>query len=211
MLAKSSWFFRITAALLLLFLVWIFAAWFLAARLNVEKPLERADVILVLGGSGTYVERTQQAAQLYKKGVAPKVLLTNDGGYSGWSKKENRNIPFVELAKRELIAQGVNEADVEVLSHQVEGTIYEANLMRDLQKERHYASILLVTSAYHSRRALWTFDRAFSEAGLKTVIGVQPAMIGQQTPPEFSWWLSLSGWQMVAGEYLKSLYYWLFL
>jgi hypothetical protein len=39
-------------------------------------------------------------------------------------------------------------------------------------------------------------------------IGIESAPTGQQTPPPFYWWLTARDWQMVAGEYVKSLYYW---
>ena len=68
-----------------LFAVWIFAAPFLATNLIIEKPLEKADAIFVLGGSSVYFERTQKAAELYKKGVSDKIFLTDDGERGGWS------------------------------------------------------------------------------------------------------------------------------
>ena len=60
--------------------------------------------------------------------------------------------------------------------------------------------------AYHSRRALWTFEKVFATEDVE--IGIESAPTGQQTPPPFYWWLTARGWQMVAGEYVKSLYYW---
>ncbi len=80
---------------------------FLAKRLIIEKSLERADVILVLGGSSVFIERTQKAAEIFKQGVASKILLTDDGEKAGWSRMERRNPPYVELAQKNLVAQGV--------------------------------------------------------------------------------------------------------
>ncbi len=54
----------------MLFVGWIFIAPFLAKNLIVEKPVEKADAIWVLSGSAAYIERNQEAAQAYKKGVA---------------------------------------------------------------------------------------------------------------------------------------------
>ena len=96
--------------------VWSFLAPFLAERLIVERPLDHADVIFVLAGSGAYVERTRKAALIYKEGVAPKVLLTDDGARAGWSEREQRNPPYVELAKRELVAGNVPEDAIEILA-----------------------------------------------------------------------------------------------
>lgn len=187
---------------------WIFIAPFLAERLIVEKMIEKADVIVVLGGSSVFIERTQQAAQLFKKGIAPKVILTNDGTNAGWSKREQRNPPFVELAKQSLIGQGVPDKAIEILPEQVNGTDDEAELLHKKASANNWNSIIIVTSAYHTRRALWTFEKVFAET--KTEIGIVSAPTGQQTPPPFYWWITARGWQMVAGEYVKSLYYWIY-
>ena len=203
---KFSLSFRLLCGFILLFFIWIFFAWFLAEKLIVEKPLEQADAILVLGGSKVYLERTQRAAELYKKGVASKILLTDDGGRAGWSNVEQRNPPFVELAKKELIAQGVAIENIEILLPQVTGTISEAQNLRKKIEETNWQKILIVTSAYHTRRSLWTFQNVLDEN--KTEIGIEAVSPGQQTPKAFVWWLSPFGWSVVAGEYVKLIYYW---
>jgi hypothetical protein len=55
---------KISIVLLTLLLIWILFAPFLAERLIVEKSLEKADAILILGGSATYLERTQKATEV---------------------------------------------------------------------------------------------------------------------------------------------------
>ena len=188
-------------------LVWTFVAPFLAERLIVARPMDHADAILVLAGSSAYLERTKKAAFLYKEGVAPSVLLTNDGKNAGWSQKEQRNPPYVELAKRRLVAQGVPEAAIEIFSPQVSGTIAEAKLLGKKAAERRWKSLLIVTSAHHTRRALRTFESVFAANGVETQIGIVPALNGEQAPPAYYWWLTATGWQDVAGEYVKSAYY----
>jgi uncharacterized SAM-binding protein YcdF (DUF218 family) len=194
----------------LFFLVWLFLAPFLAKLLIIEKPLERADAIWVLGGSSTYIERNQEAALAYKKGIAQKIFLTNDGNYGGWSKIEDRNPPFADLAKKELMAQGVPEDAIEILPKVVEGTQDEAVLFTQTAQTRHLRSVLLVTSAYHSRRTLWTFQRTVLKNNLSVEIGLESAPPGQQTPPPLIWWLSRRGWSLVGEEYVKTIYYWLY-
>lgn len=205
---KPSRVFKFLIVFVIFIAAWIFIAPFLAERLIVEKTVEKADVIVVLGGSSVFIERTQQAAQLFKKGIAPKIILTNDGTNAGWSKSEQRNPPFVELAKQSLIGQGVPVEAIEILPEQVNGTDDEAELLHQKALENNWKSILIVTSAYHTRRALWTFEKVFAEA--TTEIGISSAPTGQQTPPPFYWWITPRGWQMVAGEYVKSLYYWIY-
>ena len=207
---KPSRNFKIVVFSLASFSVWIFVAPFLAERLIVEKPLAKADAIFVLSGSSVYVERAQKAAELYKKGISDKILLTDDGGRGGWSQAEKRNPPFVELAKNELIRQGVPAENIEILDGNIGGTIDEVRILQRASGERHWNSLLLVTSAYHSRRALRTFEKVFAETGSQIEIGIAPAPVGQQTPTPLIWWLTPFGWKVVAGEYVKSVVYWAF-
>jgi uncharacterized SAM-binding protein YcdF (DUF218 family) len=199
--------FKSMAFVLAILSVWTFVAPFLAESLIVEKPLHQAEVILVLAGSSAYLERTHMAALIYKAGVAPKVILTNDGGAAGWSQEEQRNRPYVELARRELVAQGVPDEAIEILPLEVSGTIMEARLLGKKAAERRWKSLLIVTSAYHTRRALRTFENVFAEKGVETEIGIVAARTGQQTPPALYWWLTWKGWRDVAGEYMKSVFY----
>ena len=205
-----SWKLKVFVVLSVLLVAWIVVAPLLAERLIVYKPLEKADAILVLGGSSVYVERTQAAALLYKKGIAPKIFLTDDGERSGWSHVKEENPPFVELAKESLILQGVPAENIEILSPQVTGTIYEANILSRVAREENLDSLLIVTSAYHARRSLWIFEKIFRDENVPTKIGIVSAQTGQQTPPPNFWWLTPRGWQLVAGEYVKSLYYWVY-
>ncbi len=179
--------FRLLICVITIFSVWTFLAPFLAERLIVERPLDHADVILVLAGSSTYLERTQKAAQLFKKQIAQKILLTNDGEQAGWSQEEQRNPPYVELARIQLLAHDVPNEAIESLSPEVFGTIMEATLLATHASERRWKYLLIVTSAYHTRRALWTFEHVFAKTGVVTQIGIVAARTGQQTPPALYW------------------------
>lgn len=176
----------------------------------IEKSLRRADAILVLAGSSVYVERTEKAAELYKQAVAPRIFLTDDGERGGWSRAERRNFPFVELARKSLIENGVPAEAIEILPGAVDGTKSEADALRRKVAASNLSSVLLVTSAYHSRRTLRTFEKTFGENSQETQIGIAPVAPGNQTPAPHLWWLSVDGWRFVAGEYVKILYYWVY-
>ncbi|HEX5705697.1 MAG TPA: YdcF family protein [Pyrinomonadaceae bacterium] len=190
---------------------WPLAAWgaasFLAAGADAGAGVGRADALVVLGGSATYVERTREAARLFREGRAPVVILTDDRRRGGWSSAEQRNPFFVERAAEELRREGVPAEALEVLPRAVASTYDEAVLARDEALARGWRSVVVVTSAYHSRRALWTFRRVFEGTGIS--VGIAAAETGRQTPPPHSWWLSAVGWRTVAGEYPKLVYYWL--
>ena len=192
------------------FIGWVCLAPSLAEHLIVEKPLEKADAILVLGGSSTYVERTHKAAELFKQGIAPKIFLTNDGEQGGWDRREQRNPYFVERARWELINQGVAESAIEILPGIVRGTQDEAVLLEKTLAEKPLKSLLIVTSPYHTRRAFSAFASILHEKADAPEIGIVSPAPGEQSPPPAVWWLSVRGWRFVAGEYLKFVYYWMF-
>lgn len=203
-----SWKLKILVSLLILFIGWIFLAPLLARDLIIEKSLNKADAIVVLSGSSAYVGRTHKAAQIYEENVSRKIILTDDGDLGGWSQIERRNPRFVELAKKELILQGVSEIDIEILKPEVSGTIYEARLINEKIAKEGWTSILLVTSGYHSHRALWTFENV-NDSGTVN-FGVVSAKNDGQTPDVSTWWFRPSGWRLVVGEYMKFVGYWLF-
>lgn len=199
--------FKLITIFFLAFSMWFLLAWIAAEELIIEKSLSKADAIVVLSGSAAYVERAGEAAAIFKQGIAPKIFLTNDGLQGGWNEKEQRNPYFAERERWELIRQGVPEEAIETLPTVLDGTNDEANLLARVSAERGLRSLLIVTSAYHSRRALWTFQRAMSRNNVLLDIGIESPATGQQTPHSFAWWLSIRGWRMVALEYIKIIYY----
>ena len=195
---------RVFVAFLLLVGLWL-VSWLGARWLIVRAPLERADAIVVLSGSATLRERVQHAARLYAEKRAAKILLTTDNQQGGWSRAEQRNLYFHEIAMRQLSRLGVPTENVEVVTPTVSSTWDEATVLRDYAKSHNLRSLLIVTSSYHSRRALFTFHHFFADAN--TQVGIDPVETGIQTPRPATWWLHIRGWQMVLVEYLKLIYY----
>jgi len=195
---------RVFVAFLLLVGLWL-VSWLGARWLIVREPLDRADVIVVLSGSATLSERVQHAARLYDEKRAPKILLTTDNRKAGWSRSEQRNPYFHEIAIRQLIRLGVPPENVEVVTPPVDSTWDEATVLRDYAKTHNLRSILIVTSSYHSRRALFTFRDFFADTD--TQVGIDPVETGIQTPRPATWWLHQRGWELVLVEYLKLIYY----
>jgi uncharacterized SAM-binding protein YcdF (DUF218 family) len=196
---------RILRITLLSLLIWSLLAWIAARGLIVSAELNHADALVVLAGSSAYLERTGWAAQLFKEGRAPKIILTNDNIQAGWSVSEQRNPLFVELAAEELRRKDVPGENIEVIPEIASSTYEEARRLRGYAVEHNLRSILVVTSPYHSRRALWTLRRVFEGSGIE--IGLDTPQAGEQTPSPASWWFYPMGWKMVAGEYLKLIYY----
>jgi uncharacterized SAM-binding protein YcdF (DUF218 family) len=203
--ARRAW--RFVSRALLALLAWSLLAWVAAEALIVKSELARADALVILAGSSTYLERTHHAAQLFQQGRAPKIILTNDNVPSGWSKEEERNPLFVERATAELKRLGVPAEKIEIVPGTVSSTYDEAVRLREHASQTNLRSLLIVTSAYQSRRALWTMRRVFREGEVE--IGLDAVAPGRQSPRAATWWFYGLGWQMVPGEYLKMVYYWI--
>lgn len=185
-------------------LIWPLAAWVGARLLITEAPLANADAIVVLGGSANYKERAREAAKLLLAGRSQRLLITNDNMRGPWSNEEERNLYFYERSLEEIRNAGVPASSVELLLKPVASTHEEAQVVRQYAEEHRLHSVLIVTSAYHSRRALWVFSRVFRDTGIQIgLIGVRP---GDQSPLPATWWLSLRGWRLVPTEYAKMIY-----
>jgi uncharacterized SAM-binding protein YcdF (DUF218 family) len=185
--------------------VFPFVAWVTAKLLIVKNDLPSADAIVVLSGPATYLERGDWAASLYRQGRAPVVLVSNEGLMSRWSRTEERNLYFYELASSELQHRGVPTKNIQVVSQIGAGTYEESLRLCNYATTHKLKRLLVVTSAYHSRRALWSLRRACSASQIQ--IGIDGPPPGWQTPSPRVWWLSKWGWTVVAGEYAKMIYY----
>jgi uncharacterized SAM-binding protein YcdF (DUF218 family) len=180
-------------------------AWIAASALVTSAELESADALVILSGSAAYKERTHRAALLFHQGRAPLIILTNDNQPSGWSSREQRNPLFVERARDELLRMGVPADRIVILPETVGSTYEETVLVRDYAATQGLHSILFVTSAYHSRRALWTARHVFE--GSNITVGLDAPPPGEETPRPLTWWWHGRGWLMVAEEYPKLIYY----
>jgi uncharacterized SAM-binding protein YcdF (DUF218 family) len=202
---KKQIFWQRAAVAILTIALWPALAWAAARLLVVHAPLSHADVIVVMSGSATFRERAQHAARLYHEGRALRIVLTNDYLKSSWSSIEQRNPYYYECARDELLRAGVPAQNISVIMVPIMGTYDEAMLLKQYSEANQLSSLLVVTSAYHSRRALWTFRRIFQGSGKS--IGIDPAEAGIETPPPATWWLHRLGWDMVPNEYLKIAIY----
>src|SRR5688572_20501840 len=197
--------FRVLRVVLPAVFAWVFLAWAAAEALIVRASLAHADAIVVLSGSSAYVERTTRAAELFHESRAPLVVLTNDDTRGGWSSSQQRNPYFVDRATEELIKAGVPAEKIKIVPALASGTHAEALILKEHAVQQGLRSILVVTSAYHSRRALRSLRQSFEGTGV--TVGLETP-INSPTPSPGLWWLQPEGWRTVAGEYVKLVYYW---
>lgn len=160
--------------------------------LVVFSPLPTAKTIVLLAGS--YEERIPTVVELFHKGVAEKILVTDDNVRRGWSQKHQRNLYSRERTYEALVALGVPGQAIVNLPFSKSGTVFDALAVRDYLLKERVGELMLVTSDYHTRRTLWIFKRVLKD--MPVSIGITPA-----PSPLFSFSL--------LKEPFKFLYYWL--
>jgi uncharacterized SAM-binding protein YcdF (DUF218 family) len=143
MIRKRKWILRIVLALVVLFLVLAAFAFLLPQKiLCVDTGPVKADVIVILGGGTGSHERPERAAELFKDNDAARIIVSGAG-----DDEINRGI---------LIASGVPAGAIQLESKSRttrENAEFTINLLRTESAHR----VILVTSWYHSRRALACF------------------------------------------------------
>ena len=114
--------------------------------LREEPRLAHADVIVVLGGESG--QRVIGAAELYHAGAAPRVFVSGQGDCL--------------LIERRLVMAGV---PAERIGHEcVSGSTMEnARMTRETLAGQQVQSAILVTSWYHTGRALAVFRKVWPE------------------------------------------------
>jgi len=179
-----------------------------ASSLIVSEPLAGADALVVMaGGASAYGERLHHAAGLIRSGRGARVLLTDDGQRGYWSRELQRNPTSVERASSVLERAGVPRDKIDILPGIVRGTIDEARAVKGYASTHGLRSLVVVTSPYHSRRALWTLRHELRGNGV--IVGSDPVPMSPTAPRPADWWIRRSGWQTVAAEFVKLPYYWL--
>ena len=116
------------------------AARFLLAE---RMPLEPVDAIVVLGGEAQ--ERPDRAAALYRRGLAPLVIISGDGD-------------CLDVAER-LRAGGVGPDAIRfdcLSGNTAENAAFSVRILRKASAR----SVIVVTSWWHTKRALRCFVRS---------------------------------------------------
>ena len=177
----------------------------IARFLIVRAQPTRTDALVVLSGASVYDERVRHGITLLREGRAHTLVLTNDGLRGRWSRRRQANLTSVERAKDVVVDAGISEQRLVILPTRVNSTYDEAVVVRGFAEKNGIRNVLVVTSPYHSRRALWVFRRVLGPAGVD--VGIDSPLPGEQSPRPREWWLSRIGWHSVALEYVKLVYY----
>ncbi len=172
--------------------------------LVVSHELEDADLIVCL--SGGQVERGLAAADLYEKGLAPRVLVSPEIPPDGYEALERAGIEIprsVDVLRRILEESGVPGRSIVEGEQPARSTMGEARTAIDLAGEKGYRSLIVVTSPTHTRRAWMTFRHAAGGNGI--TIRMAPSSYSGFRAED--WWKTRRYVREVIVEYQKLLYY----
>jgi len=175
----------------------------MADLLVVNDPLQPADMIFVLNGD--YNTRPFRASELYEQGLAPVIVIAK-----------------AEMLPAEKLGLAPNDTDVsinvmkklgvppeKIVVLPVEGgttsTFDEAIALRQYIESHNIRSLILLTSAFHTRRAKWIFDRELAGLPVRTEVAAVP----HYGFDESNWWQSEDGLITLNNETIKLAYYFL--
>lgn len=177
----------------------------IGSQLVRTDSLARADAIVVLGG-GTPL-REIEAADLYRAGYAPRLVMAVEREPPGADLLRARGVPFdtrIGLRKRVVTSLGVPDAAVTLLDQQQpNSTRMEAELVRDWVATSGATRIIIVTSGYHTARASLIFRRVLGGLGVEVL-----ARSAQSDPFRASdWWKDRDELRNGIIEWQKLLFY----
>jgi hypothetical protein len=163
-----------------------------AARFLVVDNPQKSDAIVVLAGETS--ARPARGIQLLRQGMAPRLYLDAEAGEQVYDQ------PLTEIARRYLASfpevGRISVCAIEGRSTQAE-TIDVANCLRPLGAHR----VLIVTSDYHTRRALTIFSHRQPQYQWSIAAARNPAAFGE------AWWTNREWAKNTFDEWTKLLWW----
>jgi hypothetical protein len=150
--------------------------------------LEPVDIIVLAADSGP--AGVLEAADLVQAGVAPRVAVFGDPPDPADREFLRRGVPYEDVAERsvrQLKSLGV--ARVELIPRAVAGSEDEAHVLPEWCEQNRFQSVLVVSTADHSRRLRRLLRR--SMAGRSTRVAVHPTRYSRFDPD--NWWETRDG------------------
>ena len=165
-----------------------------AGRILIVQDVRHADAIVVLQGEAD--RRPALALELLRQGYAPRVLLdaADDARIYRWTYAEIAE-QYVHTLPPEL-AGSVSVCAMSALS-----TVGEAAQARRCLEAVGARSLLIVTSEYHTRRALSVFRHTFPGRSIAVAGAVEPDQFG------VPWWRHRQWAKVTLNEWARLLWW----
>ncbi len=153
-----------------------------------DVKCKSADAIVAVSGGDT-TARTNEAIRLYKDGWAPMLIFS--GAAQDKSGPSN-----AEVMRDIALSSGVPRNAI--ITEELGATTREnAVNTKAILDDNNVKSVLLVTSAYHERRASLEFEKRAPEVEVRR----HPVIVDNQWSS--AWWLTPNGWYLAISELVK--------
>lgn len=157
-----------------------------------EGRCQTADAIIAISGGDT-AARTAEAIAMYNDGWAPKLIFS--GAAADKSGPSN-----AEVMREQALASGV-PGSVIIIEDLSNTTAENAENTAAVVEKMGLKRVILVTSAYHQRRASIEFGKRL---GSDVTIVNHPVANDKQWSSW--WWLTPYGWVLGIGELIRILF-----
>ena len=177
----------------------------LGSWLVVEDPLQKADAIVVLGG--TMYERQMEAVDLFKEGWAPRIYVLRELADWGEAELIARGITYTRVVDLQIDTMqqlGVPSDRIDVLDA-AGSTAEEAQHVLGLATGQRFKTVIVVTSKQHTRRSRLVMNRRMSGSGV-TVI-VRPSRYDRSNVDR--WWTERATLRFTLFETQRLFGYWI--
>ena len=190
--------------LLLVILVFVFRSPILtgfADYLVVNDRLQPADAIFLLNSD--FNTRPFRAAELYRQGLAPVIIIARSEDTPVVNLGLLPNDTDISVAVMEKLGVPPGKIIILPVPGGVTSTFDEAVACKGYVEANHVQRIILVTSAFHTRRARWIFARTL--AGLP--VALEMVAVPYTGFDQTNWWKNENGLIALNNEYIKLVYY----
>jgi len=159
-----------------------------AGLFSVHNAKPGADALVVLGGR--IETRFPHALELYRRGYADKILLTDLRLYTLGIPDFDCSQKKISFALRDFFESGAPLAVVPSRNgKKAVSTFDEAWDLLAYSQSKGYARIIIVTDAFHTRRSLYAFEKVFQDSGIVVeAMGAPNAVFNER-----NWWRSDEG------------------
>jgi len=178
----------------------------LGRYLIVEHAPTRSDLMVCLSGGNP--ARGLKVAEIYRKGLSPRIFVAPEEKPDGFDQLVREGIEYpqsIDLLIMLLRKLGIPESAIYVGRRPVTSTLDEAKLVREFVIREKVRSLILVTSPTHSRRVFLIFRNVLEDQGV--LLQMVPTPYSRFRPE--TWWESRKYVREVILEYQKLLFYFL--
>lgn len=163
---------------------------------------EHADAIVLLMGGIS--DRVLQAVDLYQAGKSGRLIIVEEsmGPYKAIQARGAEIISNTKQVCDAAISMGVPNDSISVLTGDARSTLTEAEIVRDFLIDNSFVdTLILVTSAPHTRRSGMIFESAFKARQLQIITLCSPSVY--TTFDAKHWWRDKEGIQFTLSELIK--------